>query len=144
MATYTPYYNFEKPSLTDLVDILVIDNNYDILDSALHNVESTAYVLPAGGIPDSDIASAATWNGAVTDVAKMKVLVVDLGTVSSLPKTQTVSGIETDMVCIHSELGTPSAQQSTWTVNTDTAGQITISGTINGSTTVKLYLMKSR
>ena len=144
MATYTPYYNFEKPGLTDLVDILVIDNNYDILDSALHNVESTAYVLPAGGIPDSDIASASTWNAAVADVAKMEVLVVDLGTVSSLPKTESVTGIETDMVCVKAELGTPGAQQSVWTVNTDTADQITLSGTISGSTTVKLYLMKSR
>ena len=78
------------------------------------------------------------------DVSKCEVRVVNLGTVSSLPKTQVVSGMETDEVCIHAELGTPSAQTGTWTVNTNTAGQVTLSGSITGSTTVKLYLMKSR
>lgn len=77
-------------------------------------------------------------------VTKSEILIVDFGTVSSLPVSQNVTGAETDMVCIHAELGTPSAQQSDWTVNTNTAGSITVSGTISGSTTLKLYMMKSR
>lgn len=75
-------------------------------------------------------------------------LVIECGTISSLPRTITdadISGrhIESDMVVINSELGTPSAQVGDWTVTTG-SGTLTISGSINGSTTLTLYLMKSR
>ena len=79
-----------------------------------------------------------------TEVNKREVLIADLGTVSSLPSEFDVTGVETDMVCIKAELSNPYAQTSDWTVSTDTAGKVLISGSINGSTTVKLYLMKSR
>lgn len=70
-------------------------------------------------------------------------LVIDCGTVSSLPKTIENASIEDDMVVVNSEIGTPSVQSGDWTVTTGT-GSLTISGTISGSTTLKLYLMKSR
>lgn len=72
-----------------------------------------------------------------------EVLVINCGTVSSLPKTVTDANIEDDMVVLNSEIGTPSAQTGDWTVTTS-AGSLTVSGTISGSTTLKLYLMKSR
>ena len=77
-------------------------------------------------------------------IAKLETLIIDCGTVSALPKTVTNSAIETNMVCLKAELGTPSAQLTDWTVNTNTAGQLVVSGTLSGSTTLKLYMMKSR
>ena len=71
------------------------------------------------------------------------VLALNCGTISSLPETITNQAIESDMVVLQSELGTPAAQRSDWTVNTSN-GSLTISGTISGSTTVKLYLMKTK
>lgn len=78
-----------------------------------------------------------------TKTDKLEVLVIDCGTVSSLPKTVTDANIEDDMVVLNSEIGTPPAQTGDWTVTTS-AGSLTVSGTISGSTTLKLYLMKSR
>jgi hypothetical protein len=79
-----------------------------------------------------------------TAIAKCETLVLSASSVSALPYTFTNSAIETDMVCINSVLSNPSAQLSDWTVNTDTAGSCVVSGTISGTTDIKLYLMKSR
>lgn len=70
-------------------------------------------------------------------------LYIDMGTISSLPITKTFTGVRTDMVVARMELGTPSAQRSDWTVNTDTANSITVSGTISGSTTCKILLVQA-
>lgn len=77
-----------------------------------------------------------------TGAVSTKCVIVDCGTISSLPKTITNVKVLKDMVVVHSELGTPSAMTSEWTVNTDTAGQFTIRGTISGSTTLKLYFIE--
>lgn len=69
-----------------------------------------------------------------------KVLVISVPAFSSLPQTESDAGITADMVCVHAELGTPSAQTGTWTVTTSD-GSVTVSGSINGSTSLKLYLM---
>lgn len=85
-----------------------------------------------------------------TSLAKLEVYVVTFASFNSLPQTYPSSGtdanIETDMVCIHAELSNPSAQLSNWEVDTDTAGKVTVGtgGSISGSTTLKLYLAKSR
>jgi len=79
-----------------------------------------------------------------TATSELRCLVVNMGTISSLPFTKSVAGVTTDMVCIYSVMSNPSAQTSDWTVNTNTAGSITISGSISGSTTLTLYLVKSR
>lgn len=68
----------------------------------------------------------------------------NMGTISSLPVTKLAEDVTTDMICTHSHLGTPSAQTSDWTVDTDTEGQITISGSIRGSTTLYIKLEKVR
>jgi hypothetical protein len=47
------------------------------------------------------------------------------------------------MVCVNAVLGTPSAMGSDWTVNTSN-GSAVISGTINSSTTLKIYLARRR
>ncbi len=80
-----------------------------------------------------------------TKVSKTEVLIINVASFSSLPQTASDANIESDMVVVNSVLGTPSAQTGDWTITTSN-GSLTISGTsaISGSTTLTLYLMKSR
>lgn len=77
------------------------------------------------------------------DIADLPVLVVSCGTISSLPSTINDDDITEDMVVVNQTLGTPAAQTGDWTVSTSN-GSLTISGSISGSTTLTLYLSKSR
>ena len=72
-----------------------------------------------------------------------KVLVVTSSSVSSLPTTISNSSITADMEVLKSELGNPSAQSSDLTVTT-ADGSATISGTLSGATTIRLWLMRGR
>lgn len=72
-----------------------------------------------------------------------KPLWVNMGTISSLPITKSCASVTTDMVCDGYEAGNPDAIIGGWTINTDTAGKITISGTIEGTTTLKIHLTPS-
>lgn len=75
---------------------------------------------------------------------QLMVLALDCGTISSLPTTITNANITADMVVLKAEIGNPSAQvDDNWQVVT-AAGSATISGTISGSTSLKLYLMRTR
>ena len=78
-----------------------------------------------------------------TAIAKCETLVVSVASFSALPQTITNANIEDDMVVVNSVLSNPSAQTGDWTVTTS-SGSLTISGSISGSTTATLYLMKSR
>lgn len=71
-----------------------------------------------------------------------KVLILSV-TASSLPTTITDSAITSDMVVLKSILGNPAAQVGDLTVTTS-AGSLTITGTLVASTTITLYLMRSR
>ena len=71
------------------------------------------------------------------------VLVVTKMAFTSLPQTITNSNITSDMVVVNSILGSPAAQTGDWTVTTSD-GSLTVSGSISGSTTLTLYLAKSR
>lgn len=59
--------------------------------------------------------------------------------VSTLPTTITNSNILAKHVCTKAVLSDPSAQTSDWTVTTS-SGSAVISGTINGTTDITLYL----
>lgn len=74
-----------------------------------------------------------------TQVNTVKVLQIDVSSFSSLPQTVTDSRITADHVVINSVLGTPSAQTGEWSWTT-IAGGLTVSGSINGTTTMTLYL----
>lgn len=76
---------------------------------------------------------------ALDDLYTLKVLVISVASFSSLPQTVSNASITADHVCLKAELGTPSAQTGDWTITTS-AGSLTISGSISGSTTAKLYL----
>jgi hypothetical protein len=97
--------------------------------------------------PGTNIALADTVTDQIADnkadIAKKEVLVITASSVSSLPQTINNAAIETDMVCIKAECSNSAAYLDA-TVNTDTAGQAVISGTISGTTNITLYLMKSR
>ncbi len=72
-----------------------------------------------------------------------KALKIDISSFSSLPKTVNNENIKADMVVIEKYLSNPAAVVSNWTI-TASNGSITIAGTISGSTSLTLYLMKSR
>ena len=81
------------------------------------------------------------------DALKCECLIVNCGTISSLPTTITNENIESDMVVLKSVFGYPPAQIGNWTVETKVEGgigKLTISGSINGSTSLTLYLIQSR
>lgn len=72
-----------------------------------------------------------------------KILTLTVSTFSSFPKTITNSKITTDMVVLEVVWGNPSAIQSDVTWSTNTAGQLTLNGTISGSTTATITLGRS-
>lgn len=76
-------------------------------------------------------------------VAKCELLEVNVPSFNALPQTITNSDIEEDMKVVESVLSNPTAQTGDWTVTT-LNGSLTISGSISGTTTATLYLMKSR
>lgn len=69
-------------------------------------------------------------------------LVVTASSISSLPTTISDASITATMVCIKAELSNPAAQVNDWTVTT-VSGTATVSGSISGTTNIKLYLMGS-
>lgn len=75
----------------------------------------------------------------VVSIERAEPITLDCGTISSLPVTKTSQWINRHMVCIKAELGNPSAQRGDWTVTTSD-GSLTISGDINGSTSLSLVL----
>jgi len=68
-----------------------------------------------------------------------EILVIDFGTISSLPATVSDSAITSDHVVVSSTLGDPSVQAGNWTVTTSD-GSVTVSGSIDGSTTLSITL----
>ena len=79
-----------------------------------------------------------------TEVNKREVLIKTINSISSLPQTyNNMTGVESDMIPITMDLSNPATQMGDWTITTGT-DTISISGTINGTTNVTLYLMKTR
>lgn len=115
--------------------------------TAVSKSDITGLGIPAQDTTYSEASSSAAGLMSSTDKAKLDGIVmakwVNMGTISSLPVTKTFSGVTTDMVCAKMELGTPSAQTGNWTINTDTADSVTISGAVSGSTTCKLLLVQA-
>ena len=120
-------------------DYVHTDNNYTSTEkSKLSGIASGAEVNVQSNWNETDSTSDA-YIANKPDINELKVLVVTLASFSSLPATFYETGVTADHVCIKAELGTPSAQTGDWTVTTS-AGELTISGSISGSTTATLYL----
>ena len=58
---------------------------------------------------------------------------------STLPQTVSDTNVTATQEVVNAVLSNPAAQTGDWTVTT-AAGSVTVSGTINGSTTLTLYL----
>ena len=120
-------------------DYVHTDNNYTSAEkSKLSGIESGAEVNVQSNWNETD-STADAYIANKPDIDSLKVLVVTLSAFSSLPATFYETAVTADHVCIKAELGTPSAQTGDWTVTTS-AGELTISGSISGSTTATLYL----
>lgn len=61
--------------------------------------------------------------------------------VSSLPTTISKSGITSTMQAVKMSLSAPYVQGSDWTI-TSADGAITVSGTINGSTDIEIWMQE--
>ena len=101
------------------------------------NIEESPKIVPQIQTLTNNVSANAT------AIAKCETLVVSVASFSALPQTITNANIEDDMVVVNSVLSNPSAQTGDWTVTTS-SGSLTISGSISGTTTATLYLMKSR
>lgn len=77
----------------------------------------------------------------VTALAHSPIVIIETASFSSLPQTVTSDLITADHYLLESTLGNPLAQTGDWAVNT-TDGSLTVSGSISGSTTLKLILGK--
>lgn len=71
-----------------------------------------------------------------------KILTLTVGAFSSLPHTISNSKIAADMVVLSCDFGNPTAITSdiTWTTS---AGQLRLTGSMNGTTTAQIVLGKS-
>lgn len=75
----------------------------------------------------------------IDDTVQKGIVQVNCGTITSLPFTKSNANILASHVVLNAVLNNPAAQVGTWTVVTSN-GSLTVSGTINGSTTLTLYL----
>lgn len=71
------------------------------------------------------------------------VLVLTASNVTELPQTINNANITADMVVVNSYLSNPAAQTGEWTVTTS-AGSLSITGSMSGTTNITLYLAHSR
>ena len=133
-------------------DYLAIDDGSETTKVEASNLGVTTQMTQAeataGTVTDSRVVTPAVFKASVESLAETvaelrEVLVVEFSSFSSLPLTKSNSNITSDMVVVNSLLGTPSAQTGDWTVTTSN-GYVSVAGNISGSTTLTLYLMKSR
>lgn len=100
--------------------------------------------VPAGGLGGRLLqkATAADYNTEWSSfsLADFMIMRITLSSVSSLPYTDQFPGITADHKVINSVLSNPDAQTSDWTVTTS-VDELTINGTISGSTDIILDLM---
>ena len=124
--------------MADITDITVNGTPYNILDDGAMRYATS----PTNGhILTTDASGQATDSGVT--VTELKTLVVESSSFNSLPQTISDAGITSDHVVMNSVLSNPSAQTGDWTITTS-SGSLTIAGTISGSTTITLYLLKKQ
>ena len=75
----------------------------------------------------------------MVDSMSDSLLTIEIPSFSALPQTVTNSRITSEHVVVSATLGTPEAVVGEWTVTTAN-GSLTITGTISGSTTLRLVL----
>ncbi|MBR0406756.1 MAG: hypothetical protein IJI53_01850 [Clostridia bacterium] len=98
--------------------------------------------VPAGGNAGQYLRKRSASNYDAEWGALPKAVTVNFGTVSSLPVTKNAPGVTADMVVASHEFGTPSAFTSGLSVTTGN-GAVTLSGTMNGSSTVRITFVSA-
>ena len=93
--------------------------------------------VPAGGSAGQILSKHSAANYDAEWVSPRKPITVNFGTVSSLPVTKNAAGVTADMTVIAYEFSAPNAFNDDLTVVTGN-GYVTLSGSINGSSTVKI------
>lgn len=102
------------------------------------SIRGTAgYGVPAGGSAGQILSKHSATNHDVEWVSPRKPITVNFGTVSSLPVTKSAAGVTADMIAVAYEFSAPNVFTDDLTVTAGN-GTVTISGSINGSSTVKI------
>lgn len=143
-------YNHDSGSLVDSSELVIIEGtavqsgntpvvpsyNTGNIDSGAAVVDMPLYEIDLAGSTVTFTKLFARCFSKVEQNVK-----IEIPTVSSLPHTVTDTRILADHICKPGDcqLSNPSAQTGDWTITT-TAGGLTITGTISGSTSVTLYL----
>lgn len=117
-------------ALSGLIGALDTSSGFSLSDTIPVSINGTAYTI-TGRTLSNAIGGGGTEQSALTNYVK------NCGTITSLPATIEDENITEDMVLLAYALGTPSAMGSNWSVATDD-GEIEITGTISGSTTLTL------
>ena len=115
MASTTPYYGLTKPAYGESADVAVINGNMDSIDTALHEQAET--------------------------ITGNKPIKCTKSGVSALPTTISKTGVTANMQAVKLMLSNPVAQGADWTVAT-AAGTVTISGTINATTDIEVWVQE--
>lgn len=113
------------------------------VSTQMTQAEAEAGTITAPRVVSPSVFKASVESIAETVAEKREVVVVEIASFSSLPKTVNNSNIISGMVVINAVFGNPSAQIGDWTATTSN-GSVSLTGTISGSTTLTLYLMKSK
>lgn len=127
-------------SISDSQETPVVDNGSTV-KATMAQIKD--YV--AGGLANLKTTVKTSIVGAINEVFDMAVdnrdLEVTKSAVSSLPTTITAAEITSDMIVKQGDisLSNGSAMVGEWTITT-TSGSVTISGSINGTTDITLYL----
>lgn len=106
---------------------------FSLSDTIPVNISGTTYKITGQTL------SNAIGGGGGTQQASLTNYVKNCDTISVLPVTLTDSNITSDMIVIEYTIGDETALGSDWTVTT-ADGSLTISGTLNKSTTLQLVL----
>ena len=122
--------NSATGALSGLIGALDTSSGFSLSDTIPVSINGTAYTI-TGRTLSNAIGGGGTEQSALTNYVK------NCGTITSLPATIEDENITEDMVLLAYSLGTPSAMGSNWSVATDD-GEIEITGTISGSTTLTL------
>jgi hypothetical protein len=127
-------------SISDSQETPVVDNG-----STVKATMAQIKDFVAGGLANLKTTVKTSIVGAINEVFDMAVdnrdLEVTKSAVSSLPTTITAAEITSDMIVKQGDisLSNGSAMVGEWTITT-TSGSVTISGSINGTTDITLYL----
>ena len=149
---YEELAEIERVSLCDIVTVYypslgisakakVVKTEYNVLTERYNKITIGTTKTSFTERLASDINSAASTGGSGSggSVSQARVLKVSLSNFSTLPQTITNAAITAAHEVLHAVLSNPNAQADDWTVATS-AGGLTVSGTINGTTNLTLYL----